>query len=167
MRSQLEGRGCKTHAPLYPKPEDPVFEEWKAKFEEDLKSVWNGTDDIFMVGHSLGGYFVLRLLGESAEAPWTKSLKGVVLVAPTSMKRPERRRFYSEEVQWENIKRLGVKIIVLYSLDDPNVSREHQELIIQRLCHCKGFEYREWDEFGHFFHTEPQPPVRDAIMQFA
>jgi predicted alpha/beta superfamily hydrolase len=38
-------------------------------FERELATSWNKKDDLVLLGHSLGGFFVLRLLGDSAGAP--------------------------------------------------------------------------------------------------
>jgi predicted alpha/beta hydrolase family esterase len=165
IRSKLENHGHQTHAPAYPNPDDPDFDEWKQTFEADLAKVWDKQADIILIGHSLGGYFTLRLLGESNGSDWTKHLKGVILVAPTSMKRPERRRFYSKDVNWDEIRALKPKVILLYSDDDEKVARMHQDLIIQKIGDLPGFEFREPVGFNHFI-IDDAPPVTDAVFTF-
>lgn len=166
MRKLLDEMGHQTHAPAYPNSSDPDFPDWRATFEADLSKIWNGQDDIVLVGHSLGGYFVLRLLGECAGADWTKKLVGVVLVAPTSMKRPERRKFYSEDVNWEGIRSLDCKIILMYSDNDTKVAPMHSELVVKEIGHMNGFEFLQPKGYDHFIMTEAQP-VTDAILVFA
>ena len=165
MRTKLEEAGQQTLAPEYKNSDDPDFDDWKATFNESLASAWNKVDPIVLVGHSLGGYFVLRLLGESAETEWAQKLVGVVLVAPTSMKRPERRKFYSEEVQWDNILKLKAKIIMLYSDNDEKVAPMHSELVVSKIGSMPGFEFRQPKGFNHFIMPEAEP-VTEAIMCF-
>jgi predicted alpha/beta hydrolase family esterase len=85
LRAEIEKHGHQTHAPEYPNSADPDFDDWKTTFDTDLAKIIEGKSEIVLIGHSLGGYFTLRLLGESGDSPWTKLLKGVVVVAPTSM----------------------------------------------------------------------------------
>jgi predicted alpha/beta hydrolase family esterase len=165
LRAALEKQGHQTHAPAYPNSADPDFDDWKSTFETDLTKVWDGKTEIVLVGHSLGGYFTLRLLGESGDSAWTKLLKGVVLVAPTSMKRPERRKFYSKDVNWEHIRMLSPKFVLLYSEGDTYVARMHQDLIIEKVGDLPGFDFREPVGFNHFT-MEDAPPVTAAVSIF-
>jgi predicted alpha/beta hydrolase family esterase len=166
VRKALEALGIQTHAPAYPDSADPDFPAWKQTFEEDLARIWDRESDIYLVGHSLGGYFTLRLIGESVESDWISKLKGVVLVAPTSMKRPERRKFYSEEVNWTAIRGLTFKLTLLYSNDDDKVARMHEDLIIEKLGDRDGFEFLEPPGYQHFI-MEDAPPVTSAVLAFA
>jgi predicted alpha/beta hydrolase family esterase len=163
VRAALEARGARTHAPAYPDASDPDFPAWKRTFDGDLARLWDGEADLFLVGHSLGGYFTLRLIGESASAPWAARLRGVVLVAPSSLRRPERRRFYSEEVDWAAIRRLQFRLTLLYSDDDDKVARQHQDLVIEKLGDRDGFAFLEPRGWQHFI-TEDAPPVTDAVL---
>lgn len=166
MRNKLEAMGHKTHAPAYRNSSDPDFPDWRGTFEQDLNRIWNKEDDIVLIGHSLGGYFVLRLLGECAGDEWTKKLVGVVLVAPTSMKRPERRKFYSKDVNFEGIRNLSAKIILMYSDNDSRVAPMHSDLVVKEIGDMPGFEFLQPKGYDHFIMKEAQP-VTDAIMLFA
>ncbi|KAH0787645.1 leucine--tRNA ligase [Histomonas meleagridis] len=161
LKSFLEGKSIKVIAPSYPNSPDPIFDEWKEVFLNKIKEEWKG-EDIYLLGHSLGGYFTLRLLGECFDHEWTKHLKGVVLVAPTSTKRPERRRFYSEEIKWENILKLTFKLILLYSNNDEKVAPEHSQYVIEKLSSMDGFEFRQPVNRNHFISPD-EPDVIDAV----
>ena len=165
LRRKLEEMGHQTHAPAYPNSCDPDFPEWRATFEEDLSKLWNKEDDIVLVAHSLGGYFVLRLLGECSGASWTKKVCGVVLVAPTSTKRPNRRKFYSESVKWSGIRSLSCKVILLYSDNDSRVSPEHSALVVSELGNMPGFEFMQPSGYDHFIMREAEP-VTSAVLVF-
>ena len=163
-RSTLESKGAKTVAPSYPNPDDPDFALWCDLFHSELASNWSG-EDIILVGHSLGGFFTLRLLGEFAGEEWTKKLVGVVLVAPTATKRPNRRRIYSEEIKWENIVKLDFRLTLLFSLDDDHISKEHPDYVIEKLGGMKGFKYVEMNGFLHFIMKEAKP-VMDELLTY-
>ena len=110
IRSELDKLEIKSYAPDFPNSSDPLFDEWKQTFEDLLKQVWNG-QNIIILGHSLGGYFVLRLLGESSQSEWASKLIGAVLIAPTSITRPKHRRFYTIGINWQGIREINTKII--------------------------------------------------------
>jgi predicted alpha/beta hydrolase family esterase len=166
LRSVVVQRGHHVHSPIYPDTADPDFPAWKATFDRDIASVWDTHSDIILVSHSLGGYFTLRLLGESAGSDWVGHVTGVVLVAPTSLKRPERRRFYAEEVRWAAIAPLQFKLVLLYSDDDDKVTRAHQDLIVEKLGAMDGFEFRQLSGWKHFIALDA-PPVTEAVLLFA
>ncbi|OHT11282.1 hypothetical protein TRFO_19391 [Tritrichomonas foetus] len=163
-RSKLEEKGMKTVAPSYPNPADPNFDEWKDTFHQFLADNWNG-EEIVMIGHSLGGFFTLRLLGECFDEDWTKKLTAVILVAPTATKRPNRRKFYSEEIKWDNILKINFKPILLYSDNDDKVAREHPDYVVEKIGQMAGFEFIEPKGFFHFIMPEAQP-VLDAVFRF-
>jgi predicted alpha/beta hydrolase family esterase len=165
VRTELENRGCTTIAPEFRDSLDPDYQDWKQTFEAQLTSAWNQRDDLIILGHSLGGYFVLRLLGDSPNAPWLQKLIGIVLVSSTSLKQPKRRKFYAEEIKWEVVRKLKIRTIALYSSDDRNVEKVHQDLIVKELKGVQGFEYREVNGFGHFM-DGLAPPVVDAVSAF-
>lgn len=63
------------HYPIMPDPDNPEYEAWRKKTEEEL----NKTDDgVILVGHSLGGSILLKQLSEH---PFKKKIAGLFLVA--------------------------------------------------------------------------------------
>ena len=162
VKSLLKEKAIKVIAPSYPNSSDPIFDEWKEVFLAQISENWKG-EDIYLLGHSLGGYFTLRLLGECFDLDWSKHIKGVILVAPTSTKRPERRRFYSEEIKWDNILKLNFKLILLYSNNDEKVAPVHSQYVIEKLSSMEGFEFRQPLNRNHFISPD-EPDVIDAVM---
>jgi hypothetical protein len=61
--------------------------------------------------------------------------------------------------------KLKIRIIAVYSSDDRNVEREHQNLILKELGPITGFEVREMNEFGHFIDGLTLPVV-DEVSAF-
>jgi leucyl-tRNA synthetase len=72
LKSKLEERGIKTEIPLMSEPWEPKYNEWKKilkRLDIDENSV--------LIGHSSGGGFLVRWLGET-----NKKIKKLILVAP-------------------------------------------------------------------------------------
>ena len=69
---KLKDRGIKTYAPLMPKNSRPTYEDWKRVLE-----TLPIDDHSVLIGHSAGGGFLVRWLGETG----TK-IKKLILVAP-------------------------------------------------------------------------------------
>lgn len=57
----------------YPRPYDPIYEEWLEVFKQHALS-----DETVLIGHSCGGGFLLRFLSENQQV----KVKKVILVAP-------------------------------------------------------------------------------------
>jgi predicted alpha/beta hydrolase family esterase len=165
FRRILEERGHQTLAPEYPHPHRPVYSEWKATFQAELAKKWNQISDIVLIGHSLGGYFVLRLVGESAGSPWAAKLRGIVLVAPASKRSDSRSSFYNQEIDWDSIRRLDINITHLFSKDDTLVPRSHQDYIADRIGSMPGYKFRLVDGYEHFRMKDPAP-VRSAVFAY-
>lgn len=61
--------------PKMPNPDEPDYEAWRKKTEEELSKVEDG---VILVGHSLGGSVLLKQLSEH---PFNKQIAGLFLVA--------------------------------------------------------------------------------------
>ncbi|MEA2065146.1 MAG: class I tRNA ligase family protein, partial [Patescibacteria group bacterium] len=72
LKKELEIKGIQTNTPLMPKNWDPNYKEYKKKFEK-LKI----DENTILIGHSAGGAFLVRWLGETK-----KKIKKLILVAP-------------------------------------------------------------------------------------
>jgi predicted alpha/beta hydrolase family esterase len=60
IKKELEDKGIKTYTPLMPKNWNPLYKEWKGEFEK-----LNVDEDTILIGHSAGGGFLVRWLGEN------------------------------------------------------------------------------------------------------
>jgi predicted alpha/beta hydrolase family esterase len=165
LKNGLEERGLRTHTPEYPCSWTPEYAAWETKFNNDMKSVWNQEDDIVLIGHSIGGYFTLRILSENPGAPWVQKVVGVILVASVAVKSRDSAKFYSKEIEWANIRALGARIVAIWSTDDKNVSMKHQTRIREELRDMPGFEYRELTGWHHFLEATA-PPILEAALGF-
>ena len=150
LKSQIESDSVVVLNPSFPDSSDPEYSIWVSYFHELIDNL--EYDNLYILGHSLGGFFVLKLLGD--ELYNSPKLKGVLLVSPTSMKRPERRKFYKEAVSWENVKQVKCPITLMFSEDDPKISKQHIELILQEIKDTTNLTYKHYEHFGHFLEKE-------------
>lgn len=128
LRSELEKLGHKVIVPQFPTPEGQTLENWLAtlkNYEADL-----GPDSI-LVGHSLGGCFVLNV----AEL---YPIKAAFLVAPVFGKienifEPTMRTFYQHEFNWEQIKAHCKEFTIFHSDNDPYLKLDQTEILAQKL----------------------------------
>jgi len=71
-KKELEKNGIETKVPLMPTPWDADYDSWKKEFNK-LKV----DEDSILVGHSCGGGFLVRWIGETK-----KKVKKLILVSP-------------------------------------------------------------------------------------
>jgi predicted alpha/beta hydrolase family esterase len=72
LKHELETRGIKTFVPSMPTPWQPTYKKWKVEFEK-----FPLNENSILVGHSAGGAFLVRWLGENKQI-----VKKLILVSP-------------------------------------------------------------------------------------
>lgn len=112
-----------------PAPAEPVLSEWLEEVVRHIER--NSNDEIYLVGHSLGGTTILRLL-EKFDFP---NLKGVVIVsAPCRKGNNEKiKEFLDKEFDWSKMKGKVGSVSVIHGDDDPLVPLEQAEEIAKEL----------------------------------
>ncbi len=145
MKEKLEAEGCKVTVPQFPSP--PVvpakISEWfdvLKNYEKDI------TEDTILIGHSLGGIFVLRALEKL-----THPIKAAVLVGTPIGVNPisnydRCNSFSGYDFDWENIKGKAKNFIVYQSDTDPYVGLGNGEQLAKNL----GVELTFVPNAGHF-----------------
>jgi len=100
-----------------PNPEKPILKEWLDEIKRQIEK--NKNDNIYLVGHSLGGTAILRYLEICDE----KNIKGAILVSTPSEKNQLREidNFLETDFDYETIKRQVKNIVVINGDDDPYV----------------------------------------------
>ena len=99
-----------------PNPEKPVLGEWMAEIARHVER--NSTDELYLVGHSLGVATILRYL---ETAPSTNSVAGAVLVSGPCepIDDAEIRDFLSVSFDFTTIKsRIGKRVVIHGDNDD-------------------------------------------------
>lgn len=100
-----------------PSPEAPKLEEWLEEIKRHIDR--NQNDEIYLIGHSLGGTAILRYL----EKYNSSNLKGVVIAsAPCHQNANEKiRDFLSSDFDWMKMKNKVSKVAVIHGDNDPLV----------------------------------------------
>ncbi len=132
LKEKLEAKGCKVFVPQFPSP--PVvpakLSEWFAVLKNYEQHI---NEDTILIGHSLGGIFVLKLL-EQLKHP----VKAVFLVGSAIGVKPiinfERDKSFSGfKFDWKNIKNKSKHFTVYHSDDDPYVALGNGEKLAKEL----------------------------------
>jgi pimeloyl-ACP methyl ester carboxylesterase len=122
-------------------------------------------NDIFLVTHSMGGFLVMRLFGDFADAEWARKCRAAVLVAPPSTRRPDWRPFYDTEIGWEWLRKAPISLEFIYSRDDPTVTQEHSAYVQERLRGRDGVVFTFVDGHQHFLVRELPEVILSAVQR--
>lgn len=160
----IEEAGLKSNSETYPNPEDPRYPQWKIFFEELLTKIWHG-EDIYLIGHSLGGYFIFRILDDSIDKPWFNFVKGIIVLGSAATRRPEYKPFYDADIQFTGVHLISPKIRVIWSNDDPIIKHEHKDLLNSKMHDIPDYQYIELNGFGHFINKHI-PEIQQIIQEF-
>lgn len=130
------GEDYKVMAPQFPSPKNPSYEEWKILFNKYLAKV---KGDLILVGHSLGGSFLLKYLSEESI---TQKVTGLFLVATPF------NTFNGFEAPTDFSKFWNIENLYLYhSLDDVEVPYALSLMYQERL---RG-TLKTFTDRGHYF----------------
>jgi len=72
LQKELEKRGIEVSNKIYPRNWSPIYDDWKEEFEKNKIN-----EESVLIGHSAGGGFLVRWLGET-----NKKVKKLILVSP-------------------------------------------------------------------------------------
>jgi len=117
LMAELEKHDIYACALSMPNPDEPILSEW---LEETRRYVdQNPNDEIYLVGHSLGGTTILRYL----EKYDCENIKGVIIVsAPCHQNRNEKiQTFLSKNFDWLSMRNKVTHVAVIHGDNDPNV----------------------------------------------
>ncbi len=140
IKEQLEKNGVKTYTPLMPMSWQPNYKNWKKQIEKlNLKIDENS----ILIGHSAGGSFLVRWLGEKQI-----KINKLILIAPSKLISDESIRlkdFNDFEID-KNIKNLANEIIVFSSKDDKPYRIKSHKIYKKEL----DAKFIEFENKGHF-----------------
>lgn len=114
---ELEKKDIYSFSLSMPKPSEPIMLEWLKEIERYINRDIN--DDIYLVGHSLGGTAILRYL-EKFNSP---NIKGVIIVSAPCHKNNNSKiiDFFLNDFDWKSIKNKISNVVVIHGDNDPNV----------------------------------------------
>ncbi len=143
LKGQLESLDYRVIVPQFPTPKDQTLENW-FKVLDEYKDAYN--EDTILIGHSLGGAFLLRVLEK-----YDTRVKGAYIVsAPIGVKPilnyEGDQPFIGKPFDWERIRNNAEKFCVFHSNDDPYVSLGNGQQLAEHL----GIELTFVENAGHF-----------------
>ncbi len=135
--------------PAMPNKQNAKFSEWKILFEKLLPFAEDG---VVLIGHSLGGLFLVKYLAENG---FPKRIGALFLVAA-----PQGEGDFPLPVSLENVSRQARKIYLIYSKDDKVVLFSESEFYTRELPKA---ELIAFEDRGHF--NQPEfPEIIKLIM---
>jgi len=129
LKKELEKRGVQVFLPQFPIGEKQTLRNWL----DTLKPMKDNLKDSILVGHSLGGPFILNVLNQ-----WSIKAKAAFLVAGFSghlevEDEPNIDDIAERDFNWEKIKANCDKFYVIHSDNDPYVPLERAEELASNL----------------------------------
>lgn len=152
------GSGYEVMRPQMPNPENPRYEAWKARVEALLAE---RDRELILVGHSLGGAVLLKVL---AENDLGGNIAGLFSVSTPC--------FGCEDKDWDvpefalgnDLRKLEriPRIFLYHSRDDEVVPFAHLAAYERRLPRAT---LRAVDNRGHYFNSRDFPEIVDDIRR--
>ena len=145
IKIELEKKGIKTFVPLMPEPWKPNYENWKKEFEKQ-----NVNENTILIGHSCGGAFLVRWLGETK-----RKIKKLILVSPGKAGDTIRKftaDLYGDKT-YKNIKDYVKREIIVFTSDDdikPHINNayEYEKELPAKVIFLRGFGHFTLDDMG-------------------
>jgi len=133
--------------PRMPNKQNARYEEWKIWFER-IDNLLD--DEVILIGHSMGGTFLVKYLSENI---FSKKIKSVVLVAAPfdeedDVKNGDSTADFIPPSSLIKLIEQARKIYILYSKDDPVVAFRQLERYQQALPDAKVIVFEDRQHFG-------------------
>ena len=153
LKNKLEAMGIKVSNELYPKDWNPDYLEWKKLFEKNLIN-----KDSILIGHSAGGGFLVRWLGETK-----RKIKRLILVAPAIIASKEW-NYLDNLLNFKinmSIQNYVNELIVFVSNDDSKAIKESVNVL------AKSFKIQliKMKNHGHFTDITEFPELLAQILK--
>ena len=157
LKNQLEEKGIEVSVPLMPNPWSPNYESWKNEFDK-LKI----DKETILIGHSAGGAFLVRYLGETK-----KRVKKLILVAPWKIPDENNeieKKFYNYPISVS----VGSQVneIIIFTSDDEEEEGKESAKIFQEALNGKLIELKK---HGHYtkkdMGTEEFPELLGEVLK--
>ncbi|MDD5639366.1 MAG: alpha/beta fold hydrolase [Candidatus Pacebacteria bacterium] len=133
IMSELQKMDIFSFSLAMPNPDNPILIEWLKEIDRYIKRYEN--DEIFLIGHSLGGLAILRYLEKYSQ----NNIKGIVLVAtPCNFYEKDNKKnifsFFKNKINWEILKTRKLKATIIQGDDDPTVPISDGKEIAKKLA---------------------------------
>lgn len=143
------GSGYEVVRPRMPDPENPRYEAWTARVEELLE----GDREVILVGHSLGGAVLLKVLAEVG-----RNVAGLFAVSTPWFGGEDKDWDMPEFALGDDLSRFErvPRIFLYHSRDDAVVPFAHLAIYAKRLPNAT---VRAFDDRGHYFNNHDFPEI--------
>lgn len=138
LQQQLIARDILAQTPEMPRPFAPDYYAWKTEFERFVPD-----EETLLVGHSLGGGFLIRWLNDNPG----KIVGKVVLIAPWLDVEKEYSPLFDFSLRSDITNQSKKGIDILYSTNDKAVIQSSLEYLRQK---ADNLRYHEFINYGHF-----------------
>ncbi len=130
LKQELEKIGCTTIVPQFPTPQNQTLENWFTIFSQYERHF---NENTILIGHSLGGVFLLRVLEK-----YHHKIKAALLVGTPIGILPIKnyegdKLFLAKPFNWEKIRKSCDTFFVYHSNNDPYVCVENGEELAKQL----------------------------------
>ncbi len=130
LKEKLEAKGCTVYVPQFPTPEGQSLEAWLGVFQAYQKYV---DADTILIGHSLGGIFLLRLLERLAQPVKAAFFTGTPIGIQPMKNYDSDNSFSGFSFDWPGIRGKAGRFYVFQSDNDPYVPLANGEKLAQEL----------------------------------
>ena len=130
LMAELQKQHVYACALAMPNPSEPICAEWVAELGRHVEK--NTSDEIFLVGHSLGVSTILRYL---ESAPETVHISGAVLVSGRCAHHPNKKLadFFEPPFDFATIASRCRSFTIIHGDDDQLVPFENAEILSKAL----------------------------------
>ncbi len=163
LKQQLELNDFSVNVPEMPNTDNPLVDEWVRKLSETVGSF--GSDEIYLIGHSLGCITVLKYLETLSQE---QKVKLCVFVAGFGRRFDSYQgghdSFFEQDLDWDKIVKHSDNLIAIHSRDDPSVGYKELTVFEDKL-NAKTILL---DDMGHFSSQDGVfaiPVVLSAILE--
>lgn len=133
MKQELKQKGCSVFVPQFPSP--PVIPAKISEWFDVLKNYEQSIDEnTIIIGHSLGGKFLLRIL-EKLEHPIKAAFfVGTPIGVPPIANNERDNAFTGNNFDWDTIKKKAQYFAVFQSDNDPYVGLDNGKELAKNLA---------------------------------
>lgn len=166
LRDKLIQHGFEVIVPAMPDTKEPTLEKWLPYLQNLIK---DPDQETYLVGHSLGCITILRYLESLKKG---QRIGGAVLVAGFGRNleyegyENELISFFSQDIDWEKIKRHCQKFVAIHSDNDVWVPLKHNQLFVEKLAAESVVEHNKL-HFGDNDGFTELPSALDALLRFS
>lgn len=156
------GNNFEVIKPLMPNALNARYLEWKIWFEKFFPFL---RKDVILVGHSLGGTFLVKYLSENK---FPKKIKGLFLIASPFGDRDKKYFLADFNPKPKNLKKIYKQcpqINVYHSKDDPDIPFIDFEKYKKYLTSANFYEFKNRKHFGQEKFTEIIKSIKHLAEQ--